>query len=258
MSAALTLWSKQMTKFIRNTEEAFGMMIQPVLWVLLFGVGMGSLLGTNVPGGEDFYITFMLPGIVALTAAGGVIAGGTTWLNERINGIVKEYLVAPIPRLSILLGNTLSIVSKGLIQSLVIVILGIVIGANINPDPLSWLGGLVLIAGFAMGFAGIALAFGSFTANMGSYHALIMLFNLPLLFLSNALYPLGTMPAWMRIASMVNPTTYVVTGMRYMMIEDAASMVNMDNIPIWLCFVVIVAFAFLGMLWGYSAFKRSL
>ena len=57
---------------------------------------------------------------------------------------------------------------------------------------------------------------------------------------------------------MVNPTTYVVTCMRYMMIEDAASMVNLDNIPIWLCFVVIIAFAFLGTLWGYSAFKRSL
>lgn len=258
MSAAITLWSKQMTKFIRNTEEALGMMIQPVLWVLLFGVGMGSLLGSNVPGGEDYYITFMLPGIVALTAAGGAIAGGSTWLNERINGIVKEYLVAPVPRLSILLGNALSIVSKGLIQSLVIVVLGVIIGAQINPDPLSWLGGLVLIAGFAMGFAGIALAFGSTADNMGAYHALIMLFNLPLLFLSNALYPLETMPSWMRIASMVNPTTYVVTGMRYMMIENASSVVNLDGIPIWLCFVMILAFAVLGMLWGYTAFRRSL
>ena len=258
MNAAITLWSKHMTKFVRNSEEAFGMLIQPILWVVLFGVGMGSLLGSNVPGGEDFYITFMLPGIVALTASGGAIAGGSTWLNERINGIVKEYLAAPVPRLSILFGNALSIVTKGLLQSLIIVVVGIIIGANINPNPLSWLGGLVLITGFALGFAGIALAFGSMTDNMGAYHALIMLFNLPLLFLSNALYPLETMPTWMRIASLINPTTYVVTGMRYMMIENAASSVNLDGIPIWLCFLVILFFAFLGMLWGYSAFKRSL
>ena len=258
MSAAVTLWSKHMTKFIRNTEEAFGMLIQPILWVVLFGIGMGSLLGGSMPGGEDFYITFMLPGIVALTASGGAIAGGSTWLNERINGIVKEYLAAPVPRLSILLGNALSIVTKALLQSLIIVIVGIIIGANINPNPLSWLGGLVLIIGFALGFAGIALAFGSSTDNMGAYHAMIMLFNLPLLFLSNALYPLETMPTWMRIASMINPTTYVVTGMRYLMIENAAAVVNLDGIPLWLCFVVIMVFAFLGMLWGYSAFKRSL
>ena len=258
MSAAVTLWSKHMTKFIRNTEEAFGMLIQPILWVVLFGIGMGSLLGGSMPGGEDFYITFMLPGIVALTASGGAIAGGSTWLNERINGIVKEYLAAPVPRLSILLGNAMSIVTKALLQSLIIVIVGIIIGANINPYPLSWLGGLVLITGFALGFAGIALAFGSFTNNMGAYHAMIMLFNLPLLFLSNALYPLETMPTWMRIASMINPTTYVVTGMRYLMIENAAAVVNLDGIPLWLCFVVITVFAFLGMLWGYRAFKRSL
>jgi len=258
MNAAVTLWSKHMTKFFRNSQEAFGMLIQPILWVVLFGVGMGSLLGSNVPGGEDFYTTFMLPGIVALTASGGAIAGGSTWLNERINGIVKEYLVAPVPRLSILMGNALSIVTKSLIQALLIVIVGIIIGASINPNPFNWFGGALLIAGFALGFAGIALAFGSTTNNMGAYHALIMIFNLPLLFLSNALYPLETMPAWMRISSMINPTTYVVTGMRYMMIENATSVVNLDGIPIWLCFLVIAIFAFLGMFWGYSAFKRSL
>lgn len=63
MSAAITLWSKQMTKSLRNQMEMSGMLIQPVLWVVLFGVGMGSLLGPSVPGGEDFYITFMLPGM---------------------------------------------------------------------------------------------------------------------------------------------------------------------------------------------------
>ena len=113
MSAAITLWNRQMMKSIRNTEEMIGMLIQPVLWVVLFGVGMGSLLGPAMPGGEDFYITFMLPGIIALTASGGAIAGGSVWLMERIQGIVKEYLAAPIPRLSILMGNALSIVTKG-------------------------------------------------------------------------------------------------------------------------------------------------
>ena len=71
MSAAITLWNKQMVKSLRNSMEMSGMMIQPILWVVLFGVGMGSLLGPAMPGGEDFYITFMLPGIIALTASGG-------------------------------------------------------------------------------------------------------------------------------------------------------------------------------------------
>jgi len=258
MNAAMTLWSKQMTKSLRNQMEMSGMLIQPILWVVLFGVGMGSLLGPALPGGQDFYITFMLPGIVALTASGGAIAGGSTWLNERLQGIVKEYLAAPIPRLSILFGNALSIVSKGLIQALVIVIVGLIVGANITANPLAWLGTLVLVSGFALGFAGIAIAFASSTDNTGAYHSMIMLFNLPLLFLSNSLYPLETMPTWMRVASLVNPTTYVVTGSRIMLIEDVSVVADASTISLWLCFLVIAIFALLGMWWGYSAFKRSI
>jgi ABC-2 type transport system permease protein len=61
MSAALTLWNKHMYKSMTSPEEAIGMLIQPILWVVLFGVGMGSLLGATEPGAEDSYITFMLP-----------------------------------------------------------------------------------------------------------------------------------------------------------------------------------------------------
>jgi ABC-2 type transport system permease protein len=258
MSAAITLWNKQMMKSIRNSQEMVGMLIQPVLWVVLFGVGMGSLIGPAMPGGEDFYITFMLPGIIALTASGGAIGGGSVWLMERIQGIVKEYLVAPIPRLSILMGNALTIVSKGLFQAIVILIVGIIVGANISTNLLGWLGGLVLVAGFALGFAGIAIMFASNTDNIGAYHMMIMLFNLPLLFLSNALYPLETMPTWMRIGALINPTTYVVTGLRYTLLDVNPNLVQVESIPLWLCFLAIVIFAGLGMWLGYNAFKKSL
>ena len=258
MSAAITLWNKHMVKSLRNQMEMSGMLIQPVLWVVLFGVGMGSLLGPSMPGGKDFYITFMLPGIIALTASGGAIAGGSTWLNERLQGIVKEYLAAPIPRFSILMGNALSTVSKGLIQSLVILIVGLIVGAKITTNPLGWLGGLVLVGGFALGFAGIALSMASSTDNPGAYHSMIMLLNLPLLFLSNALYPLETMPTWMRIGALINPTTYVVTGLRYTLLDVDPNLVQVETIPLWFCFLAIAIFACLGMWLGYRAFKKSL
>ena len=258
MSAAITIWNKQMMKSIRNSQEMVGMLIQPVLWVVLFGVGMGSLLGPAMPGGENFYITFMLPGIIALTASGGAIGGGSVWLMERIQGIVKEYLAAPIPRLSILMGNALTIVSKGLLQAVVILIVGIIVGANISTNPLGWLGGLALVAGFALGFAGVAIMFASNTDNISAYHMMIMLFNLPLLFLSNALYPLETMPTWMRIGALINPTTYVVTGLRYTLLDVDPNLVQIESIPLWLCFLAISIFAVLGMWLGYSAFKKSL
>lgn len=258
MSASILLWQKQMKKSLIHTEEIVGMLIQPILWVVLFGVGMRSLMAAVTPGSGDGYMTFIVPGIVALTAVGAAIGGGSTWLSERLMGIVKEYLVAPIPRLSILMGNALSITTKVLIQSIIILIVGVLLGAQLNANPLGWLGGLLLVAGYGIGFAGVALAVASKTDSSEGYHMMIFMLQLPLLFLSNSLYPLATLPTWMRIGALINPTTYVVTGLRQITMAPALDMGNVDAIPLWLCFLVVVTFAVLGMGMALKAFKSAI
>ena len=257
MLATYTLWNKQMRKFLANTEEMFGLLIQPVLWVVLFGVGMRSMLAAGKTGSGENYVTFMLPGIVALSALGGAVGGGSVWLTERLRGITKEYLVAPIPRISILLGNATSTMTKSLFQASVIIVVGVLIGAKLGPNTLGWLGGLMLVALFGLGFSGLALAMASQTDSPGAYHAMIMVFNLPMLFLSNALYPLSTMPTWMRIGSLINPTTYTIDGLRQMMFQDPAALPGGDPLPSWLCWVVVLACATGGMWLAHSAFKKS-
>jgi len=258
MSASVVLWQKQMKKTLVHSEEIVGTLIQPILWVVLFGVGMKSLMGAVGPGEGNGYMTFVLPGIVALTVVGGAIGGGSTWLQERMSGIVKEYLVAPIPRLSILMGNALSITTKVLIQSVIIMIVGVLMGARLNASPLGWLGGFLLIAGYAIGFAGIALATASKTDSAEGYHMMIFMLQLPLLFWSNSLYPLATLPAWMRIGAMFNPTTYVVTGLRTITMAPAVDVAAVDTIPLWACFAVITAFAVIGMGLALRAFKSTI
>ena len=194
MNATFLLWQKQMKKALVHPEEIVGMLIQPILWVILFGVGMRSLMGTTTPGSGNDYMTFVVPGIVALTAVSAAIAGGSTWLNERLIGIIKEYLAAPIPRLSILMGNATSIVTKVLIQSIVILIVGLLMGAKLSDHPLGLICGLLLIAGYGIGFSGFALAVASSTDSSEGYHMMIFLLQLPLLFLSNSLYPMQTLP----------------------------------------------------------------
>jgi len=258
ITATITLWHKHMLKFLSNPEEMFGLMIQPILWVVLFGVGMKSMMSADMSGSGDGYVTFMLPGIVALSALGGAIGGGSVWLTERLRGIVKEYLVAPIPRVSILLGNALSTMTKSMFQAVVILIVGVVMGAKLSPNPLGWLGGLVFVAGYGLGFSGLALAMASRTSNPGAYHAMIMVFNLPMLFLSNALYPLDTMPTWMRIGALINPTTYTIDGVRQLMFRGSGSPVGVQLLPLWLCLAAVAAFALLGMWLAQSAFLKSI
>ena len=257
MNASLTLWQKYMQKSLVHREEIFGFLIQPILWVVLFGVGMRSLFSSILPGEGTDYITFMLPGIIALTSIDGAIGGGSTWLNERLRGMIKEYLVAPIPRLSILMGNALAIITRSVAQALIILFVGILMGARLSGNPLHWFLGLLFMVGYGMGFSGVALALASSTNSMGAYHSLIFILNLPMLFLSNALYPLFTLPSWMRIAALINPTTYIISGLRQSLLQSDSLLGETEWLPLWLCFLVIALFAALGMGLALRVFRRT-
>jgi ABC-2 type transport system permease protein len=86
---------------------------------------------------------------------------------------------------------------------------------------------------------------------------MIMFFNLRMLFLSNALYPLSAVPTWMRIGSIINPTTYTIDGLRQMMFQDPAALPGGDPLPLWLCWVVALTFATVGMWLAHRAFRKS-
>lgn len=249
MYATLTIWSKHMTKFFRNREELGGLLIQPILWVVLFGAGMGALVGRGA--GSD-YLSFMVPGILALTALGGAVGGGMALLDERLRGVMKEYLAAPIPRLSILLGNAASTTTKALFQAAIILVVGELMGARLTGNPLGWLALLVLITLFTLGFAGIALAVAARSSSIMGYHGLIFLFNLPLLFASNALYPLVGMPAWIKTIALLNPTTYLIDALRALSFNGVAS------IPLPLSFAVVGLFALLGLALALWSFRRTI
>lgn len=255
-AATITIWEKQLKKSLIHGEEVFGMLLQPILWVVLFGVGMRSLMGMGGSDMGDGYMTFVLPGIIALTAVSAAISGGSTWLNERLLGVVKEYLVAPIPRLSILMGHALYIVTQVAIQSLIILLVGLLMGARLHSNPLGWLAGFYFVTTYGLGFSGIALAVASKTESSGGYHVLIFLLQLPLLFWSNSLYPLDLLPGWMRIGALFNPTTYAVSGLRQVTMASV-TMGSSEPLSLWLCVVVLLVFAVLGMGLALRAFKSA-
>jgi ABC-2 type transport system permease protein len=247
MDAVGAIWLKHMTKFLRSREELGGLLIQPILWVAIFGTGMRSLGQT----GDTDYLTFMLPGILALTALGGAVGGGMVLLEERLSGTMDDYLVAPIPRLSILLGNAASSATKALIQAGVILVVGLLFGTA----PVVSIVALVALIGalvlFTIGFAGIALAVAARTRSIMGYHGLIALFNLPLLFASNALYPLDRLPDWVRALAMANPTTYLIEALRASVYPAP---VVIAPLVAW---GVLIGFAVLGGALALASFQRS-
>ncbi len=249
MYATYVIWTKHMGKFAHSTEELLGLALQSVLWVLLFGVGMSGLVpaieGTN-------YMSYILPGIMALSALGGAVGGGIVLLDERLRGIIKEYLAAPIPRLSILLGNAASTATKAMFQAVLMLLVGLLMGARLAGHPAGWLLALLLIAIFALGFSGLALAMAAVSRSIMGYHGMIFLFNLPLLFASNALYPLQVLPTWMQGLVLLNPVTYLIDAVRALAFGTA------PTLPILLSIAVVTAFAILCVWLALSMFQRSL
>ena len=103
-----------------------------------------------------------------------------------------------------------------------------------------------------LGIKSTAILFGTADRMM------IFILQLPLLFWSNSLYPLATLPIWMRVGAMLNPTTYVVTGLRTITMAPSADVTAVDTIATWICFVVIAAFAASGMGLALRAFKSAI
>jgi ABC-2 type transport system permease protein len=247
------LWLKHMRKFFRNRMELMGTLYLPLLWLFLFGVCMESMLKSL--GGKAAgisYKDFITPGVMLLTGLTAAVMGGSTLLMERLNGSIKEYLIAPVPRLAVLLGTLASGLSKAFLQSLVVLAAGLLLDAGLVVNIFTLLAGLGVIIIFSLGFVGIAAAVASQSGGMEEYHALIMLLNLPLLFLSSALYPLQTMPSIIQMVAYLNPTTYAADAARHLFYGAPL------EIGLTLDLSVLVFFMVLGLWYGYRNFQKAI
>lgn len=247
---AWVIFRKHLYKFRTNSMEIGGTLGWPLLWVATFGLGMERVVDVSMLGAGS-YLAFITPGIIALTALSGAVNSGMTLLEEKIKGVIKEYFVAPIPRMSILLASTGSGLVKTLLQSAIILVIALLFGARMVGGAVGLVMALVFLTLYVMAFVGFSNGVAARSRSTGGYHMLLFVLNLPLLFLSNALYPLDTMPVWMRVFAYLNPTTYVVDGLRQ-------SLFGVGSLPYLLSLVVLIAFAILCNWYGLRSFRRLL
>lgn len=212
MQAAVVLFEKHMRKFLRSRFELVATLAIPVLLMGIFGVTMSRVM-VHFQGNLG-YVSYIAPGIIAFTALTACILGGFTLLSERMNGAIKEYLVAPIPRLAVLVAAMGSGVTKALVESLLILLLAVALGARPGAGGAAgWLVSLLAFLLFTLGFSAVTAAAAAGARSSEAYQSSVTLINVPLLFGSNALYPLISMPLWLRIVAYLNPTTYFIDAL---------------------------------------------
>jgi ABC-2 type transport system permease protein len=224
----LTIFWRDMIKFFRSRAMLFTSLIQPALWLALFGLSMSSnfdLIAPGVPNQQGVvsvnYLTFMAAGVLSMTILFTCLYSGISLQFDKQFGLMKEMVASPLPRSHILLGISLSSIAKSLIQSVIIILFGFILGVRffegftIGQTLLSIVGILLFIVLFALGLLFLASTIAMKLESHEGLQGIITLLSLPLFFASNALYPIDSLPLAIKLVSYVNPLSYFINGIRY-------------------------------------------
>ncbi|KYK21011.1 multidrug ABC transporter permease [Thermoplasmatales archaeon SM1-50] len=209
--AIYMLWLRQMKRFLRTKSRVVATIVQPLFFLFILGFGLNIAI---FPGMEGSYITFLAPGIIAMAILFSSMFTGVSVLWDRQSGFLQEVLVAPVSRLSIVIGRTFGGATVALIQGLIIMVIAIVLGVQI-----SGLRGFLLTIFFMILLSFTAVGFGLILAStmrdFEGFQSIMSLIVMPLMFLSSSFYPINeSLPDWLRILSFCNPLFYMVDGIR--------------------------------------------
>lgn len=244
--AIYTIWLREIKRFLRAKSRIVGLIVMP----LLFLVGLGYGLNKLVPSiGGVSYFTFLVPGIMGMTLLFTSIQGGVSVLWDRQFGFLKEIMVTPNSRLSIVLGRVAGGTTTTFIQGIIVLIVALALGFTFNWAPIA-LVSLVFMILIGITFLSLGLALGSFMRDFQGFGIVMMFVAYPLFFLSGALVPLNSLPTALQYVAYANPMTYGIDGLR-------AALLGVSSFPILtdLGVMLLAAVVMLGICtW---AFKRN-
>jgi ABC-2 type transport system permease protein len=226
-------------KLVHDPIELFTRMVQPALWLLVFGQVFTRVRA--IPTGGIPYLDFMTPGILAQNVLFGAIFYGISLIWERDLGIVHKFLVSPATRTALVLGRAVSSTARGLCQMVLLYGLALVLGVHLRFDIGAILGVIAAVMLGAAVFSTFSLIAACIVKSRDRFMGIGQVLTMPLFFASNAIYPLSMMPPWLRTFSRINPLSYQVDALRRLMIVGGTTSFGLP-----LDFgVLLIAFLFL-------------
>jgi len=210
MSAIYILWLREVKRYSRSRAQIIASLGQPLLYLLALGFGLGPVFEK---AGQGSYLQFVAPGVIGMSVLFSSIFSGIGLLWDRQFGFLKETLVAPVPRLHIMIGRTLGGATVSMIQGLLVIVICLI--AGFRPQHLSSLPLAVFFMAFiSIVFAALGTTIGSRLQNMQGFQLIMNFLVMPIYFLSGALYPLSNLPAGLMIVTRIDPLTYGIDGLR--------------------------------------------
>jgi ABC-2 type transport system permease protein len=205
---------RELLRLKQDRTRILTMLLQPVLFIFVMGTGLGSIVDTG--GGLDFR-TFLYPGVLATSVLFTAAFAGISLVWDREFGFLREMMVAPISRASIIWGKCLGGAVVATVQSLLLLALVGTVGIPYDPALLAELVGCLFLGSLLLTALGVLLStrIKTIQAAMPVSQLLIM----PMMFLSGSLFPIAGLPGWLSVLTRLNPLTYVVQPMRHLVLQ---------------------------------------
>jgi len=217
MTAIYILWLRELKRYTRSRAQIIASLGQPMLYLLVLGFGLGSVFQR---AGFGSYLQFIAPGVIGMSVLFSSIFSGLGLLWDRQFGFLKEMLVAPVPRIEIMIGRTLGGMTVSVIQGSLVLIIALIVGFR----PVSWWHipmALVFMLAISLVFAALGVAVGSSLQDMQGFQLIMNFMVMPIYFLSGAMFPLSGQGWALKIATRIDPLSYGIDGMRSMLLGSS-------------------------------------
>lgn len=241
-----TLWLREAKRYIRYRSRIITAIFTPLLWLIVFGMGLGSAI--RLGGTAGGYQSFIYPGIICQTILFTCVMAGIGIIMDKQYGFLKEIMVAPLSRASIIFGKAIGISTGAIIQAIILLILSFIV--KVQMTPLIFVSALAVSVIIAIGFSGLGLLIASFMDSMEGFNLVMSFVILPVFLLSGALFPLSNLPSWLSFIVYLDPLTYGVDALRGIILGQSV-------LPIPVSTGVTFAFAVIMILLSALVFTKK-
>jgi ABC-2 type transport system permease protein len=243
--------AREFKKFIRERSRLFSAIARPLLWLFIVGAGLSRLVPSDT---GVSYTQFIFPGILGMTILFSSIFSSISIIWDKEFGFMKEILVAPVSRLSIVVGKALSGTIVSTIQAAIILALFPLLGFNLSVVQIIAVILICAFTSFSISAFGIVLA--TFYESYESFSVIMNFIVMPMFFLSGAMYPVKLLPEILRICAKINPLTYGIDAMKHVIFRFETGPMSPDFLFIVDAAVIILT-SVIFVLIASRAFERK-
>ncbi len=249
-NAIYVIVAREFKKFIRERTRLFSAIARPLLWLFIVGAGFSRLVSSDV--GVP-YTQFIFPGILGMTILFSSMFSSISIIWDKEFGFLKEILVAPVSRFSIVVGKALSGTVVSTIQATIILALFPFVGFKL--DLLKIIGIILICASLSFSISSFGILLATFYESYESFSVIMNFIIMPMFFLSGAMYPVKLLPEILKVISKINPLTYGIDAIKHVLFPFEKGKMSPDFLFIIDIGVIILSSLIFVLIAG-KAFER--